>query len=131
MTKLQTNNEVVTGSQCKARLNSIADALYAIGGKWKLRIIVGLREGTRRFNELQRLIDGISAKVLSSELKELEMNGFIKRNVIIGKPVIVEYELTKYADTLSGVLDQLSEWGAMHRENVRKSMKKKKTVEVS
>lgn len=131
MDKLKLNNEVVSESQCKARLNSIADALYAIGGKWKLRIIVGLKEGTKRFNELQRLIDGISAKVLSTELKELEMNGFIKRNVIIGKPVIVEYELTKYADTLSGVLDQLSKWGSMHRENVIKSMKRKKTVGVS
>lgn len=131
MDKLKINNEVVSESQCKARLNSIADALYAIGGKWKLRIIVGLKEGTKRFNELQRLIDGISAKVLSTELKELELNGFIKRNVIIGKPVVVEYELTEYADTLGGVLDQLSKWGAMHRENVRKSMQGKKTVDVS
>ncbi len=118
------NNEIVSQSQCKARLGSIADALYVIGGKWKLRIIVGLKDGTKRFNELQRLIGGISAKVLSAELKELEMNGFIKRNVIVGTPVVVEYELTKYADTLSGVLDKLSEWGAMHRENIKKSMKK-------
>lgn len=131
MAKPKINDGVVSQSQCKARLGSIADALYVIGGKWKLRIIVGLRDGTKRFNELQRLIDGISAKVLSAELKELEMNGFIKRNVIVGTPVVVEYELTKYADTLSGVLDKLSEWGAMHRENVRKSMKKKKTVGVS
>jgi DNA-binding HxlR family transcriptional regulator len=123
---MKVKNEVITGTQCKARLNAIADALYAIGGKWKLRIIVGLMEGTKRFNELQRLIDGISAKVLSAELKELEMNGFVKRNVIIGTPVVVEYELTKYAGSLKGLLDELSEWGAMHRENVRKSMNKKK-----
>lgn len=131
MDKLKINNEIVTKSQCKAKLNAIADALYAIGGKWKLRIIVGLRDGTRRFNELQRLIDGISAKVLSAELKELEMNGFIKRKIIGGTPVVVEYELTEYADTLSGVLDQLSKWGEMHRENVRKSMAGKITVGVS
>jgi DNA-binding HxlR family transcriptional regulator len=131
MVKLKTNHDAVTPTQCKARLNSIADALYAIGGKWKLRIIVGLKEGTKRFNELQRLIDGISAKVLSAELKELEMNGFIERNVIDSKPVIVEYELTAYADTLNGVLDELSRWGSMHRDNVRKSMKKKKTVDFS
>lgn len=131
MAKLKINDEVVSQSQCKARLGSIADALYVIGGKWKLRIIVGLKDGTKRFNELQRLIEGISAKVLSSELKELEMNGFIKRNVIAGTPVVVEYELTKYADTLSGVLDKLSEWGAMHRENVKKSMRKKKRVGVA
>jgi DNA-binding HxlR family transcriptional regulator len=121
-------NGIITETQCKNRLNSIADALYAIGGKWKLRIIVGLLHGTKRFNELQRLIDGISAKVLSAELKELEMNGFIKRNVITSTPVIVEYELTSYASTLNGVLDKLSEWGAMHRENVKKSMSHKETL---
>jgi DNA-binding HxlR family transcriptional regulator len=129
MANSKINHGINSEVQCKARLNAIADALYAIGGKWKLRIIVGLMEGTKRFNELQRLIEGISAKVLSAELKELEMNGFIKRNVFMGTPVVVEYELTKYADTLSGVLDKLSEWGTMHRENVRKSMKKKKTVD--
>lgn len=117
-------------TECKAKLGAIADALYAIGGKWKLRIIVALMEGNRRFNELQRLIEGISAKVLSSELKELEMNGFIARKVFTGTPVVVEYELTDYSDTLAGVLKELSEWGAMHREKVKKSMRKKKPVEV-
>jgi DNA-binding HxlR family transcriptional regulator len=121
-------NEIVIPTQCKARLNSIADALYAIGGKWKLRIIVGLKEGTRRFNELQRLLDGISAKVLSAELKDLEMNGFIRRKVIASTPVVVEYELTEYADSLGGVLDALSEWGTKHRENVKKSMKNAEAV---
>ena len=131
MANLKSNNGITSETQCKARLNSIADALYAIGGKWKLRIIVGLRDGTKRFNELQRLVDGISAKVLSAELKELEMNGFIKRNVVMGTPVVVEYELTKYADTLSGVLGELSEWGAMHKENVKESLAKKKPDIVS
>jgi DNA-binding HxlR family transcriptional regulator len=131
MAKLKTNTEIPEESQCKTRLNSIADALYAIGGKWKLRIIVGLKDGTKRFNELQRLIDGISAKVLSTELKELEMNGFIKRNVFTSTPVVVEYELTEYANTLKDVLNTLSEWGAMHREKVRKSMKREEQVAVS
>jgi DNA-binding HxlR family transcriptional regulator len=80
-------------------LNSVADALYVIGGKWKLRIIVALTEGNRRFNEMQRLIDGISAKVLSTELKDLELNGFVRRNVFTGTPVVVEYELTEFAET--------------------------------
>jgi len=130
MSKSKINDEVPSHTQCKSRLNSIADALYVIGGKWQLRIIVGLKDGTKRFNELQRLIDGISAKVLSAELKELELNGFVKRKVFTGTPVIVEYELTGYADTLSDILDALSEWGAMHKEKVRMSMKKREPVEV-
>ncbi len=131
MAQLKINKEIPSQTQCKAKLNSIADALYVIGGKWKLRIIVGLRDGTKRFNELQRLIDGISAKVLSNELKELELNGFIKRHVFTSTPVVVEYELTDYADTLSDVLDALSKWGTMHREKVKRSMKKSKPLEVS
>src|SRR5918998_4005138 len=122
MPRLKVNNQLPSEAQCKATLNSVADALYVIGGKWKLRIIVALTEGNRRFNEMQRLIEGISAKVLSTELKELELNGFVRRNVFTGTPVVVEYELTEYSETLDGVLQALSEWGAMHREKVKKSM---------
>jgi len=128
MAKLKAGKEITSEAQCKAALNSVADALYAIGGKWKLRIIVALTNGNKRFNELQRLIGGISAKVLSTELKELEINGFVRRNVFTGMPVVVEYELTEYSETLSGVLQTLSEWGVMHRETVRKSLKKKKPI---
>ena len=130
MAKLNFKDDQRTETQCKATLNSIADALHVIGGKWNLRIIVALKDGSKRFNEMHRLIEGISAKVLSSELKALELNGFVRRTVFTGTPVIVEYELTDYADTLGDVLTALSEWGAMHREAVRKSMKKKKPVEM-
>ncbi len=112
MAKLKMDKEITSEAQCKATLNSVADALYVIGGKWKLRIIVALTEGNRRFNEMQRLIDGISAKVLSTELKDLELNGFVRRNVFTGTPVVVEYELTEYAETLDGALQSLSEWGS-------------------
>lgn len=104
---------------CIVRLTAIGDALYAIGGKWKLRIIIALMDEKRRFNELQRLLDGISAKVLSSELKEMELNGFVRRSVFTGTPVIVEYELTEYSKTLRTVLDALSEWGMQHREKIK------------
>ena len=123
-----TNHQIHTEEQCKASLLSIGDALYAIGGKWKLRIIVALTSGNKRFNELQRLVGGISAKVLSAELKELEINGFIHRKVFTGTPVVVDYELTEYAGTLNEVLESLGKWGAMHRETVKKSLKKKKPV---
>ena len=128
MAKLKMGKEVTSEAQCKATLNSVADALYVIGGKWKLRIIVALTEGNRRFNEMQRLIDGISAKVLSTELKDLELNGFVRRNVFTGTPVVVEYELTEYAETLGGVLQALSEWGAKHKEMVKKSMHREQVV---
>jgi DNA-binding HxlR family transcriptional regulator len=111
--------------QCTARLSAVGDALYVIGGKWKLRIIIALSYGNKRFNELQRTVTGISARVLSNELKELEQNGFVKRNVYTQTPVIVEYERTEYSDTLRNVLSSLSEWGTMHRNKIMKKENKK------
>lgn len=108
---------------CSEKLSSVGDALYVIGGKWKLRIIIALQDGNKRFNELQRTITGISARVLSNELKELELNGFVNRNVYADIPVIIEYELTGYSETLKHVLKSLSEWGAMHKAKLKKEMR--------
>ncbi len=106
-------------AQCNGKLTALGDALYVIGGKWKLRIIIALQDGNKRFNELQRTVAGISARVLSNELKELEMNGFVKRTVYTDVPVTIEYELTGYSDTLEQVLSSLIEWGEMHRVKIR------------
>lgn len=110
---------ILTEKECSSNLQAVGDALYVIGGKWKLKILIAMREGHYRFNDLQRTVDGISAKVLSNELKELEMNGFIKRIVHSEIPVSVEYELTGYSDTLKDVLHSLAEWGRTHREKIR------------
>jgi len=108
---------------CKARLNAIGDALYAIGGKWKLRIIIALMHDKSRFNELQRTIEGISSKVLAAELKDMEFNGFVVRHVHAETPVVIEYELTDYALSVQPVLQVLADWGGMHRRKIRQSMK--------
>lgn len=113
-------NEALTASQCTGKLNALGDALYVIGGKWKLRIIIALREGgNMRFNELQRTVTGISARVLSNELKELELNGFVRRNVYTDAAVMIEYSLTGYSNTLDHVMKALVEWGEMHRAKLR------------
>jgi DNA-binding HxlR family transcriptional regulator len=122
MAKEKINNPLNEGD-CQVQLASIGDALYAIGGKWKLRIIIALMHGKGRFNELQRTIKGISSKVLSSELKDLELNGFVKRRVYTDTPIVIEYELTDYAITVNPVLQALAEWGAMHRRKIRQAMK--------
>ena len=109
-----------TEKECKAALNAVGDALYVIGGKWKLQIIAALRDhGNQRFNELQRSVKGISARVLSNELKQMELNGFIRRNIYTTSPVVVEYELTDYSNTLGPVLRALHDWGLMHRDKIR------------
>jgi DNA-binding HxlR family transcriptional regulator len=119
------NGQRPSAKECKASLAAVGDALYVIGGKWKLRIIIALSDnGNKRFNELQRAVTGISARVLSNELKDLEMNGFVNRNVYTQKPVIVEYKLTEYSSTLGDVLHALGDWGARHRDKIRREHKK-------
>jgi DNA-binding HxlR family transcriptional regulator len=101
-------------------LKSVGDALYVIGGKWKLRIIIALFNEKKRFNDLKRAVDGISARVLSNELKELELNGFIKRHVYATEtPVTVIYQLTEYSYSLEEVVRALSSWGELHLKKVK------------
>ncbi|MBO9595688.1 MAG: helix-turn-helix transcriptional regulator [Niabella sp.] len=130
MAKINNCTELLSPEACSANLMAVGDALYAIGGKWKLRIIVALKTGSKRFNELQRSIEGISAKALAAELKDLELNGFVHRRVFTGTPVVISYELTAYSGTLGEVLDALSSWGRMHRETIKKSMRKHKNPAV-
>ena len=125
---IKIGEEKLTEHQCLARLSALDDALYAIGGKWKLKIIIALKERKMRFNELQRTIKGISARVLSNELKEMEMNGFVTRTVYTGSPVVIEYDVTEYCDSLGAVLGTLIEWGVHHREKVKQESKKKSAV---
>ncbi|AWO00694.1 transcriptional regulator [Chitinophaga alhagiae] len=121
MVKLQTIS--AEWEACTA-LSAVQDALYVLNGKWKLPIIVALSSGNKRFNELQKTVKGIAAKVLSHELKEMELNGFVVRHVHNTTPVAVEYELTDYSNTLGNVVDALREWGTMHREKIRNQLKK-------
>jgi DNA-binding HxlR family transcriptional regulator len=107
---------------CKEKLRAAGDSLYVIGGKWKLPVLIALGQGHKRFNDLQRTIAGISSKVLSSELKELEINGFIVRKVDVSvTPVLVEYELTDYSGSLKEVVYALISWGAEHRARIKQS----------
>lgn len=109
---------------CAEKLRAVGDSLYAIGGKWKLSVIIALSQGHNRFNDLQRTVAGISGKVLSRELKELELNGFVKRKVQADTiPVLVQYELTSYSQTLKDVVYALIKWGVEHRQKIRSSGK--------
>ncbi|WP_298741365.1 helix-turn-helix domain-containing protein [uncultured Chitinophaga sp.] len=104
---------------CKIFLRSVGDALYVVGGKWRLQIIIALYNGNNRFNQIQRTVEGISARVLSNELKELELIGFISREVDAGStPVTVSYQLTPYCNTLEEVIMALSRWGMKHRKKM-------------
>jgi DNA-binding HxlR family transcriptional regulator len=86
-------------------------AMGILGGKWKLAIVWRLFADKRRFGELQRLLEGVTAKVLAQQLKELEGDGIVSRLVFPEIPPRVEYELTDIGRTLEPVLDSLCGWG--------------------
>lgn len=103
---------------CAKQLMEINDALDILRGKWKIRIIGSLTFGKKRFKEVQREVEGITAKMLSKELKELEMNELVVRTVHATTPVSVDYELTEYGKTLDTVIEGLRDWGAKHRKRI-------------
>lgn len=97
---------------------AVNDTLNVINGKWKLPIIGSLLFNKKRFTEIQRNIPKITPRMLSKELKDLEMNGMVKRTVFDTTPVSVEYELSKSAKSICEVLDKMLEWGIQHRKSV-------------
>lgn len=89
--------------------------LDVIGGKWKALILFHLFEaGTLRFSELLKLMPGISERVLTKQLRELEADGIVHRKVYAEVPPKVEYSLTKYGQTLKPVSDAMCKWGSKH-----------------
>ncbi len=105
-------------SQCKKQLMAINDALDIVRGKWKVQIIGTLMFGNRRFKELQREVSGITAKMLSKELRDLEMNQLVERTVYDTIPPTVEYSITKHGQSLEMVIQELGKWGTRHRKKI-------------
>lgn len=110
------------GAGCTLHLLAIRDALEAVGGKWKIQILhyLSVNEGEQNtFKKIERGLDGISAKVLSKELKDMVDNDLISRTEISGKPVMVEYAITEYGKTTEVVSRTLIEWGTKHRQHMK------------
>lgn len=97
---------------------AVNDTLNVFNGKWKMPIIGSLLFEKRRFSEIQRNIPKITPRMLSKELRDLEVNGIVRRVVYDTIPATVEYELTESAQLLDGVLDKMLEWGLQHRQRV-------------
>lgn len=102
---------------CQRAVRAIRDTLDVVGDKWKLVLLMILMHGKRRFRELSREA-GISPRVLSKELQEMEMNGLISRTVQNTRPMTVEYAATPYSETLKEVLMAMEHWGQQHRNMI-------------
>lgn len=100
---------------------NIGETIRVLGGKWKLPLLYELVGRTLRFNELRRALPGISQKMLTQQLRELEEDGLITRNVIPDTPPKVEYSFSTYGMTLGPMFDVMFDWGANHRKRKAQS----------
>lgn len=102
----------------KKKIMAINDAMDVLNGKWKISIISAVcYYNKRRFTDILNDVSGISNKMLSKELKELEVNQLVKRTIVLDThPATITYQLTEYGKTLSTIIDNLAEWGAQHRK---------------
>ncbi|EDS72605.1 helix-turn-helix transcriptional regulator [Anaerofustis stercorihominis] len=98
----------------------VETTLMLIGNKWKVLIIRDLINGTKRFGELKKSIGTISQKVLTSNLRDMEESGLIKRKVYAEVPPRVEYSLTKTGKSLKSVIDSMIKWGNTYKQSVNK-----------
>lgn len=107
------------GPKHKMEMMAVQDSLDVLSGKWKIAIISSLcLYNKRRFSDILNDVVGISNKMLSKELKDLEMNMLIKRTVLNTQPITVQYELTEHGLSLRTIINNLTEWGMMHRQKV-------------
>ena len=108
---------IINKESCSASfIVALKDALNVINGKWKLAIVCILLEDQRRFKDIQHLISGITPRMISKELKELEINGIIKKvNVVESGLTVTKYSLTESGKNLENIIITMVKWGKQHR----------------
>jgi len=104
--------------ECRGMILPVRDALDVLNGKWKLPILISLTLRKKRFGEMAKEIPKITDRMLSKELRELELHGLIKRTVYDTIPVVIEYSVTEYGHSLDSVIIELRKWGTQHRQRV-------------
>ena len=105
---------------CSEKIRAIHDTMDVLSGKWKVSIIACLCFQPMRYSEILREVEGISGKMLSRELKDLEMNNLIHRKVLDTKPVSVSYEISDYGRSLKELTNVIADWGINHRKEMIK-----------
>ena len=100
---------------------AVSEVLGRVGDKWSVLIITMLGDGPRRFNELKRMVNGISQRMLTLSLRGLERDGLVTRTVTPCTPPRVDYELTKLGSSLLGPVSALSTWALENRQGIQKA----------
>src|SRR6218665_84217 len=109
---------MLTKEGCPKSVLAIKDAIEGLEGRWKLLILLSLSTGNKRFGQISKELNGITDKMLSKELKALEANKLVKRQVYDSFPPVVEYSITKHGKSIEEVLNALCSWGQKHRKYV-------------
>lgn len=99
-------------------LRYLQDALYVLGGKWKLAVIRSIADGNTRFNEIQKSLPEINTRMLTKELRELEANHIIERKTFDTFPPHTIYVFTEYSKELAPVIENLISWAMTHRKEI-------------
>ena len=115
-------------STCTGILKPVRDSLDVLNGKWKLPIIIALTFGEKRFTEITQEVQGITDRMLSKELRDLELNGLVRRNIQDSYPVKVTYQLTEHSKSLNSVIDALKNWGILHKKKLQDECREHKSV---
>ncbi|MBD3918596.1 helix-turn-helix transcriptional regulator [Paenibacillus sp. PR3] len=97
----------------------IETVIHVLGGKWKPIILWHLMDSDKRFSDLEKLIPGVSSKMLAQHLRNLQQAGIIERTVYPTVPPKVEYSLSEYGKTLIPVAEVMCDWGEGHNERKR------------
>lgn len=100
-------------------VQALQDTIYVIGGKWKLPVINSICNGNTRFRDIERSIPGLTTRMLSRELKEMELNGLIKRVQDPDSPMKVEYMSTDYCKSFGHIILEMIRWGKAHRKKIQ------------
>ncbi|MCF3108925.1 helix-turn-helix transcriptional regulator [Niabella sp. CC-SYL272] len=119
---MQVKKLPITRPECTQNLLALRDSLELLGGKWKLLIVLHIScrpKELLHFKKLEKVIAGISAKMLSKELKTLEENKIITRTIQNTRPITVTYALTAYGQSLIPIANALQQWGLNHRKMIK------------
>ena len=108
-------------TEAREDCRSLAQVIDRIGDKWTVMVVGNLSEGTRRFNELMRLIPGVSHRMLTLTLRGLERDGLVRRTAYPTIPPRVEYALTPLGAALTGPLSILAEWARLNRAEIERA----------
>lgn len=108
----------IESHECKKTIMAVHDAMDVLNGKWTISIVAALCFNKKRYSDLLKDVKGISGKMLSRELKDMEANKLVKRTVLDTQPVVVMYELTEYGGKLKQVIGNLADWGSEHRKEI-------------